>query len=336
MSAIVDAVTGPCPACAASPPERSPVADGHLETATSLHRMGLLDAALTALRCPELAAAPWPDRVRVELAAAQVLAGLGDLARARHLLEGELRDDLDPADEAAQRAQARLENALGVIARTLGHADEAERRYAAAHARLAPLEPDDDFASLLHNLAGLCHARDRSAEGLAHAREGLALRVRLHGEHHVLVAADQANLAGLLYDVGGLDEAAGCFRRALATFTEELGADDMEVAVCLSGLASLAAQRGDRAEAEALYRRSVAIKAARCGADHLDTLVTEYNLARLLHEDARPDEARKIIARVVDGLTGRVDHEHRVFTRARQLAAVLDGSAAGRERDFEN
>ncbi|MGX7826453.1 tetratricopeptide repeat protein [Actinokineospora sp. 24-640] len=320
----------PCPGCGAPPrsPGPDPTAERHLITAAELQGLGLADDAVAVLWCPAIDAVAWPDLVRARMGLAEVLAGGGDLAGARDALLPHLRTDLDPADSAAQRAQATLENALGVIARTLGHLDEAAAHYAAALERLTALEPDDQLASLLHNLAGLCHARSASAEGVGHGRAGLELRERLHGPDHVLVAADRANLAGLLYDVGLVDEAESRFRQAMATFAKALGDGHPEVAVCLSGLASISARRGDRAQAERLYRRAVGIKTAHRGGAHLDTLVTEYNLARLLHEDGRPNEARALAERVVTELSGVVAAEHRVLVRARALLSELDATTA--------
>ncbi len=275
------------------------------------------------LRCAQLAAAPWPERVQAVLSLAELLAASGNIAGARDALLPHLHTAVDPGDPVAQRSQAALENSLGVVCRMLGRLDEAADHYAAALRRLRGLEPGDELASLLHNLAGLCHARDASEEGIDHGRRGLHLRLRLHGDDHELVAADRANLAGLLYDVGRVEEAEAQFEAAIGIFGRRFGDDHPEIAVCLSGLASIHAERGDRSQAERLYRRASGIKAAHWGPDHVDTLITEYNLARLLFEAGRPDEARAIAERVDAGLSSAVAPGHRVLVRNRELLAEL-------------
>lgn len=126
----------PCPACGALPPPPAPdpTVDRHLLTAARLRDWGRLDDAVAVLRCPAPATAPWPDRTRIELGLAELMAGAGDLTGAREVLLAQVRPGVDPADSAGRRAQALVEHSLAVLAHAVGDLDGAARHRAAAQA----------------------------------------------------------------------------------------------------------------------------------------------------------------------------------------------------------
>ncbi|MFJ4866757.1 tetratricopeptide repeat protein [Streptomyces sp. NPDC088748] len=260
----------------------------------------------------------------LQILTSEFLIDRGRLQEAALLLQEAVRDagtNLG-ADSSAVGAVA---NVSGVVYKALGRFGDAQASYDVAQSIV--LEHygvvSDAYATILHNLAGLAHARGQSAAGLAAGRESVRIRESLHGPDDVLVAADVANLGGLLFDAGHLSEAKACFSRALAIFERELGPHHLEVAVNVNNLAALARLEGDTAGAEKLFRQALAIKERCRGLTHPDTLLTQYNLARHLADLGRVNEARELLDPVLRRLAGLVSEEHLVLRRARSLADRL-------------
>src|SRR4029453_16741791 len=91
----------------------------------------------------------------------------------------------------------------------LARCDEAELLYLQALVTLeiasGPRHPD--VAGLLHNLAGLAHARGDHVCASELARRGLDIRGPALGDDPPDVAADGAALAPIVHALGDLDEA---------------------------------------------------------------------------------------------------------------------------------
>ncbi len=208
-------------------------------------------------------------------------------------------------------------NDLGVLGKFAGRFDDAQRWYERAlDIVTAAGELRSHFtATLHHNLAGLAHSRQRSADGVASGRLSVAIRRDLVGDDHVLVAADRANLGGLLLDVGAIDEAEEAFKAARAVFEREFGAAHPEVAIAWHNLAAVAAARHDVPLAITRYRHALAAKAQTLGADHPSTLITVVNLGYLVDDDR---EACALFQRAVDGLAGVVSESDRTLQAARK------------------
>lgn len=267
---------------------------------------------------------------------AEILCDLQMHAGELNFERGNLREAAAVLRVAQQTAQAYLgeespavgaaANMLGVVFKALGRYSEAQSVYAVAQ-RVFLLHygaVSDAYATVLHNIAGLAHARRQPFAGLDAARESVRIRESLHGLDHVLVAADVANLGGLLFDAGQPQEAETCFRRALTIFEREFGQDHLEVAVNLSNLAAIARLHGDHSRAEELFRRALAIKERSQGTDHPDTLLTRYNLAHHLADLDRSDAARQLLRPVIHLLGDLVDPEHTVYRKAQGLARRLE------------
>ncbi|MFC8015921.1 tetratricopeptide repeat protein [Streptomyces cinereoruber] len=212
-------------------------------------------------------------------------------------------------------------NLSGVACKALGSFDEAESLYGVAEKIFREKfgAYSDEYATVLHNIAGLAHARGRAEEGVSAAEEALRIRVDLHGEDHVLTAADAANLGGLLFDSGRHEEAVKHFNDALRIFRREYGQNHFEVAVNINNLASVARLKGDSALAEKLFREALSIKEICRGITHPDTLLSRYNLAHLLADLDRYAEARNLLDPVLDGLRGMVSGEQGVLRKAELL-----------------
>ncbi|MEV4417841.1 tetratricopeptide repeat protein [Catellatospora sp. NPDC049609] len=212
-------------------------------------------------------------------------------------------------------------NNLGVSLKALACYGEADYLYEKARAIIHAQGTvgTDIHATLLHNIAGLAHARGAAAEGVDTAREAVGIRERLHGADDLRVAADLANLGGLLFDVAQFDEAEACFNRALHIFRSQLGSEHAEVAVNLNNLAALAEERGSFDEAEELYDQAIRIKNSYWGPEHPETLLSRYNRAHLLFTLGRLIDAASECEAVVAALSQTVNTDHPTLKRAKLL-----------------
>jgi tetratricopeptide (TPR) repeat protein len=107
------------------------------------------------------------------------------------------------------------------------------------------MQPSDPrlVAALLHNRAGLDHARGRYADAEPIARTGLALRADLVGTKHPEYAADLSALAAIVHALGRCDEAEGMYLEALAVFARAGEASPGDVAVTTRNLDRLRTAR---------------------------------------------------------------------------------------------
>jgi hypothetical protein len=141
--------------------------------------------------------------------------------------------------------RARLGRSLGILANNAGVACKQAGRLRAAgwSYRVAmATNPSDPrlVAALLHNRAGLEHARGRAARGEPLARRGLALREAIDGPDHADYAADLGALAAIVDAVGRFDEAEAMYGEALT----HPAVRPEDAAVARRNLARLRARRG--------------------------------------------------------------------------------------------
>ncbi len=214
---------------------------------------------------------------------------------------------------------ATLRNELGITYKHLARFDEAEDLYRESLASLQGTLGADhsEVAAVLHNLAGLAHARGdyRTAERLG--RQGLAIRVTALGDDHLAVATDRAALAPILDGLDRQDEAEKLLRQALATFERVLGGDHYEVAVARHNLAAIDHRRGRLDRAAAGYRRSLHIRATVLGDDHPELATTLVNLGVLEREQGHLPAATTALRRAIALLEPTVPSDHPALVTAR-------------------
>nr|WP_026163798.1 tetratricopeptide repeat protein [Kribbella catacumbae] len=140
-----------------------------------------------------------------------------------------------------------LLNDIGVIGKYRGDFDEAASAYRRALRIVNECGSDqlDLRASLLHNIAGLAHARGEVAAAESAAREGIALRLTSAATDPLDLAADRAALAAILVDLGEKAEARELLIDVLAVFEDSFGPEHYEVAVTLHNLGSLEHRSGN-------------------------------------------------------------------------------------------
>jgi tetratricopeptide (TPR) repeat protein len=111
----------------------------------------------------------------------------------------------------------------------------------------------------LENLGWIALARgdDEAAGDLQ--RRSLAIRTKLLGSSHRLVADSLVALAAVAERQQSYTEAEEALREALRIRREALGSQHLQVALCLQRLAGLLVQQVRHAEAEPLAREALAI-----------------------------------------------------------------------------
>ena len=180
-----------------------------------------------------------PDRDEALAAAVQLLTAAGESAR---------HAGAWPQAASAHERALELVDAKGgqgveiaVVAQNLavaykytGRFDDAARLYDRALAIAEAAGDDRLVATICHNLGGLAHARGDAALGVPWARRSITVRAPF-GDPMAL-AADRGALAGLLIDLGDLDEAADNLHTARETF--EAHGEDLEVAIVDGNLAT--------------------------------------------------------------------------------------------------
>jgi tetratricopeptide (TPR) repeat protein len=267
----------------------------------------------------------WCD---VQVRLASVRCTLGDFDAAEAGLRGALdvvADVLPPADPHV----VAIHNQRGIAAKYSGRFDDAAASYQQVlDAWTAAGNPEpNEMAGLLHNLGGLEHARGRPAEGLEHARRGLALRRRTLGDDDPAVASDLNAIGALYRDAADAAEAERCYMEALTIFEAAYGPDHYEVGMTCANLAVAMADAGDVVVARGLYERALRILVAALGADHPDVALVQHNFAVLLADCGDVALARTMLERAERTLVAAVGPDH---PRTIDVRATVAGLASDR------
>jgi tetratricopeptide (TPR) repeat protein len=134
---------------------------------------------------------------------------------------------------------------------------------------------------ILHNLAGLAHARGRYTEGEKFVRQALKLSNGPEYEHAADILSDRGVLGALLVGQGRLDEAEALFAKLQADWTALRGPRHYEVAFCEHHLAVLREKRGDTPGALALYEYALRKKRDILGPEHPEVAELVQDVNRL-------------------------------------------------------
>lgn len=226
-------------------------------------------------------------------------------------------------------------NARGMVGKFSGEFERAAADYAAVGAILAVVvEPDHpEVAALLHNLAGLEHARGEFATAEDVARKSLELRILRLGDDHLQVGLDRSGLASILDGLGRRDEAEHELTKALSILRSTLGSEHREVGIALNNLAAIAQGRGDLVRAERHYREALAIKTASLGPGSPSVGITLANLASVVLRRGDPAGAGDLIGQALAILEATVGPDHAALRTARatraRIAARLDDEETG-------
>jgi tetratricopeptide (TPR) repeat protein len=247
------------------------------------------------------------------------LQSLGDLVRAKELLELALASDLKNFGENHSSVAARRTNLASVL-KDLGELPRAKEllELALASDLRSSGEDDPSVATLRSNLAIVL----RNLGELPRAKEllelALASDLKNFGEDHPSVATRRGNLAGVLQNLGSLPVAKDLLELALASALKNLGEDHPTVATRRSNLALVLQDMGDLPRAKELIDLALASALKNLGEDHPTVAVRRFNLATILRDTGNLAQARALFAQTLTAQECSIgaDHPSTALTRA--------------------
>lgn len=197
------------------------------------------------------------------------------------------------------------EASIGLIA-IVGHRQarpvEGVRWSRQAEVLLSILGIDDtslQHAGLLNNLAMVHNGTGAYEQSKALLERALAIRTKVLGPHHPVVAQSLHNLANAYDSEGAYGEAKVLLERSLVILTEAMGADHPHVANSLNTLANVEESLGDREAAKALHRRALAIWERALGPEHPNVADSLNNLAVVHKNMGEYGEAKALYGRAL-------------------------------------
>ena len=156
---------------------------------------------------------------------------------------------------------------------------------------LAGSQPDPGLALTIHNLATLLY-EDGDNDGAEKLYvEALAMRHRLFGDKHPLIAGTLASLALARQGKGDLAGAEATFQQALTVQRQTLGELHPDVATTLNNLAFVQYARGDRPTALENEREALRILRQVFKGDHPDVARVENRIGSWLVDEGQYAEA---------------------------------------------
>lgn len=249
---------------------------GRLPAAERLARRSLATITPFArLRVPEI------RRIRVQAMGtlAHLLVARGAWPEARGIYARALRAaaPLGPRDPD----RIALWNERAIFYKFEGRLEQAARLYARALTALGTHRDPDAEAALLHNLAGLDHARGRFGRAERFARRGLARRAVAVGREHPSYAADLAGYGAIVAGQERWARAKSLYVRAVRILERASGPDHPEIAYTLGNLGAACEATGHLDEARRHYARALAVARRTIGTRNVDVAVMLHNMSVL-------------------------------------------------------
>jgi len=255
-----------------------------LTKAAALQLTGQYPAA-AAIVTPALREASTLDYAPV-LAVARLLDGdlqyrAGDYAASVTALEEAVAQAARGRDD--RTATKALTLLAGVVGYAQGKPDEGMALALSADAWSARAGRVAEDEAELADIRGLLHdARGEPLLARPFYERALALREKLYGAEHLMVALSLNNLAGVPYTLGKLEEARRLHERARAIRERALGPVSSDLAVSINAIAAIDESEKKLDDAERGFRRALEIWRAVLGPDHPDVAAAHNNLGNLL------------------------------------------------------
>lgn len=176
-----------------------------------------------------------------------------------------------------------------------------QARYAEAMGLLLAVESavdvaDDDQARAdsLNDQAIAFQEMGKYEEARTRYERSLALRQKVLGPEHAMVAISLNSLGSVLSAMGRYDEARDSYERALAIRRKTLGSDHPLVANTYNNLGTAFDAMGKYEEALAEYEHALAIRKNALGLEHSDVASALTNMGTALDALGRTDEAMRV------------------------------------------
>jgi len=267
-------------------------------------------------------------RARAELSLASALLSTSH--------PGDARDQAQLAIELAERAgdDELAAEGMVVLFRALadaGDPDGAELVARLARGRVEAAMVGDRVAAMLAYQQGALRIKQgRYADAYDHLVKARALRERMHGPGHPLVAQVDNALAVSLYHTGRRDEALAAFQRAVDGFEHALGPDHPQLGRVHNNFGNFWMAAGSYDQAYEHLQRSAQINAANHPPDHISHGVAHHNLAMVARALGARHKALEHLDTSEEVRVAQQGEEHPDVLRVRALRAGVLGDL-GRE-----
>ena len=161
------------------------------------------------------------------------------------------------SDEASWDA----ENRRGAHLYQQGRYAEAALAFRAALVVAEQFGPlDTRVATVLNNLASLCHQQGDLVEAQTLYERVLNIRRQALGLDHPMVAQSLNNLSSLYRELGRHHEAEQLSQKAVAVAEKTFGPEHWRITNCLNNLGAVYAAQGRYEDAEVCFRRTLMIR----------------------------------------------------------------------------
>ena len=220
---------------------------------------------------------------------------------------------LQVLDQAAQRVETEFVDQPEVAAAiryTIGHAYDTlwHQQEAAIHLRAAQelyeqvYGPDHPDTLRCTVLLGMVYGELRDPQAIPTQQEALAIRRKLYGNEHPLVAESMSELAYALWRTAvprQWKEADRYYQEAIAMYRRLLGPEHPDLARQLFAYAAMYHVKGEFVKAEPLYRESLAMSRKLLGEEHQFVAECKRDFSVVLQVLEKYDEAESMLREVL-------------------------------------
>ncbi|MEM8885779.1 MAG: tetratricopeptide repeat protein [Planctomycetota bacterium] len=240
-----------------------------------------------------------PDVVKRRATLATALTELGRFEEA----ESQFRAATDAQEKLTGKDSAEVAGSLSTHAKLLitrGEYERAqvllERARALALRWYGPRHPLT--ITITANFGAVASGQRRIPDALDYYEEALRQQRAVSGDEHPVVASYLSSRGTLLLELKRFDEAQASFEEARKLLLGYHGTErHPDYAKCLVNLAIIERDRGNMQEAIVLFRRGFDLGVDLLGEDAAETVHYLFQYGRLLSEQAKYDEARKVLMR---------------------------------------
>ncbi len=256
---------------------------------------------------------------RLSMTMAKAYRGLGELSRAREILQRVFEEraaTLAPGDPRVAESRRELALALSLAG-----------DYAAAEEALGDLgawEGGLEDAAGLEVLAGIKRHQGQAAEAESMHRRAWSIRRDHLGESHPESLNSLHSLAQALFAAHRFEEGEALLRQVLGGRREALGANHPEVASTLNDLGVVLYRLGRLEDAEANLRQAIDLRLRLYGENHWSLAQAHGNLAPVLRAQGRSGEAADGLHQAITIARSSLGPEHPyVATLTKDLGLAL-------------
>ncbi len=152
-----------------------------------------------------------------------------------------------------------------------------------------------EAAQLLYKAAAYQYYHGFHSESQIFHQQALAIREKVFGPEHPVVAESLNALGILARNQGDYEQAERFHLQALAIREKTLGPQHLATAVSLNNLSVLYRDQGKYGQAESFLRQALSIWEQLLGSEHPNTLTAFINLAKLYLEQRKYEQAESLL-----------------------------------------